>query len=279
MDILKYINITEYYAMYPAGSGKVTRRNSIMARRKDDPAKILSIKFIMILLAVWTISLTISGCSKTPESPAPVPARRILFIGNSYTGFNDGVDKHLGGLAPQIVAGRIAPGGVSLEGHWRNSDTLHIIRTGKWDVVILQEQSQTPVINTKIFSEYAGKLNEEIKKTGAQTILFMTWERPDSIQFGVTTANLSTVFAEVGQQLDVVVAPVGVAFFKAAQERPDLRLNSLDGHPTLQGTYLAACVFYGMIFEKTPAGNAYSAGLNEADKAFLQKIAAQSLGY
>jgi len=240
---------------------------------------IFSGKLINICVAVCLLSAIIAGCGSQPDKPSAVPVRRILFIGNSYTGFNDGIDKHLTGLAPHIVAGRIAPGSATLEAHWRNSDTLHLIRTGKWDVVILQEQSQAPVIHTKNFSEYAEKLSEEIKKAGAQTILFMTWERPDSIQYGVTAANLSGVFTEVGQQLGVRVAPVGVAFFKAMQERPGLKLYSLDGHPTLQGTYLAACVFYGVIFEKSPSGNAYAAGLPDADRVFFQKVAAQVLGY
>ena len=28
--------------------------------------------------------------------------------------------------------------------------------------------------------------NEEIKKAGAETVMFMTWERPDNVQYGVT---------------------------------------------------------------------------------------------
>jgi len=251
-----------------------------MVRRKDDPVNIFSIKFIVILLSVWMFSAILSGCStSSTEASAPASARRILFIGNSYTGVNDGIDKHLTGLAPDIVAARIAPGGVTLEGHWRNSSTRDAIRSGKWDVVVLQEQSQTPVINTKNYSEYAGKLSDEIKKTGAQPMLFMTWERPDSAQYGVTAANLSGVIMDVGQQLDVKVAPVGVAFFRAMQDRPNLKLYSFDGHPTLQGTYLAACVFYGIIFEKSPSGNPYSAGLPDEEKVFFQKIAAQIVGY
>jgi len=236
-------------------------------------------EILKIMLVVCVLIAGISGCSSHLDRSSEVAARRILFIGNSYTGFNGGLDKHLTGLAPQIVAGRIAPGSATLETHWKNSDMLHLIRTGKWDAVVLQEQSQASIINPKNFSEYAGKLSEEIEKAGAQTVLLMTWERPDSIQYGVTTANLSGVFTEIGQQLGVKVAPVGLAFFKSLQERPNLKLCALDGHPTLQGTYLAACVCYGVIFEKSPAGNAYSAGLPDADKIFLQKIAAQVLGY
>ena len=123
------------------------------------------------------------------------------------------------------------------------------------------------------------QINEEIKKSGAQTVLFMTWERPDSIQYGVTTANIYRTFMSLGQQIGVKVAPVGQAFSLALQKSPGLILNASDGHPTLQGTYLAACVFFGIIFERSPVGNPYSAGLSDADKNVLQHVAAQVLGY
>jgi hypothetical protein len=189
------------------------------------------------------------------------------------------MDTHIMGLAPNANASRITPGGFTLENHWNNADTLNAIRTGGWDVIVLQEQSQTPVINPKGFFEYAGKLNAEIKKAGAETILFMTWERPDSVQYGVTTANMSKRYFELGQNLGVKVAPVGLAFYRALQERPDLNLYISDGHPTPQGTYLAACVLYCIIFKQSPVGNSYSAGVSDDERIFLQSIAAQTLGY
>jgi hypothetical protein len=44
-------------------------------------------------------------------------------------------------------------------------------------------------------------------------------------------------------------------------------------HPTLAGTYLAACVFYAVLNENSPEGIAYTAGLDPVDAAFLQHIA------
>jgi hypothetical protein len=188
------------------------------------------------------------------------------------------LDYQLLKFAPNSDAARISPGGYTLQNHWEDANTLEAIRSGKWDVVVLQEQSQTPVTNYKSFAEYAQKLNAEIKAAEAETILFMTWERPDSVQYGVTTQALSNNYTYLGQQLDIKVAPVGLAFANALRERPNLILYSEDGHPTPQGTYLATAVFYGVIFDQSPIEINYTAGLSDDEALFLQTIAAQILG-
>jgi hypothetical protein len=207
-----------------------------------------------------------------------LPSKRILFIGNSFTDLNGGLDKQLLGLAPNSEISRVSPGGYTLQNHFEDANTLDAIRSGKWDVVVLQDQSQNPVTNYYNFFAYAQKLDAEIKKSGAETVMFMTWERPDSVQYGVTAQALYNAYTALGQQLGIKVAPVGLAFSMALQERPDLKLYIEDGHPTPAGTYLAACVFYGFIFQQSPVGNSYRGVVSKEDKDFLQSIAAKTLG-
>jgi hypothetical protein len=183
---------------------------------------------------------------------------------------------HLKGLAPNTDTARIAPGGFSLKRHFENEQTLKTIREGSWDVVVLQEQSQTPVSFQQDFFQYGRKLDAVIRQSGAETVLLMTWERPDSLQFGVTTEKLSQAYSALGKELGATVAAAGLAFSRALQERPSLRLNALDGHPTPTGTYLAACVVYTAVFHQSPAGNPYSAGLDEEESCFLRRMAAQA---
>jgi hypothetical protein len=207
-----------------------------------------------------------------------LPSKRILFIGNSFTDLNGGLDKQLLGLAPNSEISRVSPGGYTLQNHFEDANTLDAIRSGKWDVVVLQDQSQNPVTNYYNFFAYAQKLDAEIKKSGAETVMFMTWERPDSVQYRVTAQALYNAYTALGQQLGIKVAPVGLAFSMALQERPDLKLYIEDGHPTPAGTYLAACVFYGFIFQQSPVGNSYRGVVSKEDKDFLQSIAAKTLG-
>lgn len=213
-----------------------------------------------------------------PKTRTPF-SKNILLIGNSYTDFNGGLDKQLEGLYPDSTITRIAPGGYALENHW-NGDALRTIRKGGWNYVVLQEQSQMPVTDQSKFYEFAGRFDAEIRKSGATTILLMTWERPDSVRYGVTTANLAASYNYLGTQLGVKVAPAGLAFARSLRARPDLALYNPDGHPTTYGTYLAACVIYATIFNTSPVGNPYSdASIPPTTRMFFQQVAAETLGY
>ena len=164
----------------------------------------------------------LAGCGLGPRT-------RVLFIGNSYTSFNGGLDQQLARMDRSIEAASVAPGGYRLEDHWNDPKTLSALQGGKWDYVVLQEQSQTPVVDQAKFDEYAGRFDAEIRKGGAETVLLMTWERPDSVVYGVTTQNVGNAYHYLGAQLGVKVAPAGLAFALALQEQPDLALYSQDG--------------------------------------------------
>ena len=98
----------------------------------------------------------------------------------------------------------------------------------------------------------------------------MTWQRPDSVQYGVTTENLAGAYQRIGDEVGALVAPAGLAFSRALKERPGLQLNQDDGHPTAAGTYLAACVLYGAIYRRSPVGNPFG-DLPDDHKKFLQQ--------
>jgi hypothetical protein len=215
----------------------------------DEPERSSASAYSRSAVFLFLLSLAVlSACNSQPST-------RILIIGNSYTFFNGGLEKQLAGLAPSAEVASIAIAGYSLENHWKAGKALKEIRSGTWNFVVLQEQSQLPVVDRNRFSTYARLFDEEIRKSGAQTVLLMTWERPDSRAIGVTTENLAASITAVGKALNARVAPAGLAFARSLQEKPDLPLCSQDGHPTAEGTHLAASVLYRTIFEFTPAGN------------------------
>ncbi len=228
------------------------------------------LKHSLAICLAWLLFIASSSQAST----------RILFIGNSYTFFNGGIDQQLKGLASSIDTSQITAGGYTLERHWSDGGALRAIRQGPWSYVVLQEQSQIPVFSPQKFYQFAGEFDREIKGSGAQTILLMTWERPDSIRDGATTENLAKAYKATGANLRAKVAPVGLAFARSLKEKPDLLLCSHDGHPTVYGTYLAACVLYGTIFGQSPVGNLYSnTRISPEIRAYLQSVAAKSLGY
>jgi hypothetical protein len=237
-------------------------------------------RLIMLLTLCLLLVLALSACQPAGILPFAAPSSRVLFIGNSFTFYNAGIDQALRGLDRSVEVQRIATGGFTLMDHWGAGQATDAIRSQHWDYVVLQEQSQMPVIGVEQFSTYAANFSDEIRHAGAQPVLLMTWERPDSAQAGVTTAALAAAYYQVGNAVGARIAPAGEAFANALHERPDLSLYVQDGHPTTQGTYLAACVVYATLFGKSPVGLAYApSAISRDEREFLQRIAAEAAGY
>jgi hypothetical protein len=237
--------------------------------------------FAQHVFIVWMALLVLTSCNiQIGQTPKREPSSRVLFVGNSYTAVNGGIDKQHEGLDPSIETLRIDVAGATLENHWMDGNALQTIHRGGWAYVILQEQSQTPILNQKKFFDYASYFDAEITSSGAKTILLMTWERPDSARSGVTAANLANAYTTLGKALTARVAPAGSAFVRSLREKPSLVLYSQDGHPTMYGTYLAACVLYATVFGTSPVGNPYSdASITPELRMYFERIAAETMGF
>lgn len=183
----------------------------------------------------------------TPDLP-----ERFLFIGNSYTYSNGGLEVMFSSVAQSteeylnIEVEAITGGGMTLQNHFDNPSTQASILDGNWDMVVLQEQSQMPILDPDTFFTYASKLDSLIDLSGAQTCFFMTWAREyDQSQI----EGLSSAYLQAGQNLDAIVVPVGQIFNYVFEDEHTVSLYSGDGsHPSLQGTYLAALCFYQDLF-------------------------------
>jgi hypothetical protein len=213
--------------------------------------------------------------AKKSRSRGPM---KVLFIGNSFTARND-----LPGLISRLAVARgkalehrlIYAGGASLRAHWNAGQAAEAIREGGFDAVVLQEQSTLPVKNAARMHENVRLFDGVIRAAGAKTALYMTWARlnaPDSQQ-AITDAYIA-----VGEELGATVAPVGVAWqrFLRNHDRPALHDRD-QSHPTMAGSYLAACVFLSALFRESPVGvDAEVTGLSAGERAALQAAAWQA---
>ena len=86
-------------------------------------------------------------------------------------------------------------------------------------------------------------------------------------------------YQTIAQELDTLVAPVGIAIEESLRQRRDLYLwNAIDHvHLNRKGTYLGACVVYTVVYGQSPEGLSYRAGLSEDTARFLQSIAAETV--
>jgi hypothetical protein len=212
---------------------------------------------------------------------------RVLFIGNSYTAGVRGMITQLVAASPYANCNFefITPGGKTLEVHLENAGTMEKIRTGQWDVVVLQDQSQTPAIFPDKFIQAARSIDRIVDDSGAQTVFYETWGRRDGDKqnahlfpsYEKMQTALSDSYAKAARKCDARVAPVGRAWALVRKEHPELglKLYQQDGsHPAGPGAYLAACVFYATLFDADPAAVDFDGGLPEDQvRAIRQAVA------
>lgn len=214
------------------------------------------------------------------------PCTRILFIGNSHT-YTNNLPDLLAKLAwsggKRIDTGMIAQGGRTLEGHIQDPATMEYAKSEQWDFLILQEQSQIPASknmrrNMTLPSIRAFQSQKHFQES--KIILFAGWGR----EFGWPEEGLPSYpamqnalnqgFQELSNNTRLELAPIGRAWQLAMQEDPELRLWVNDGiHPNQAGSYLAACVLYASLFEESPLGLRFTAGLEPERAKQLQSIA------
>ena len=239
-----------------------------------------------VLLVALCLAAPASGQAKD-DAQAKKPIR-ILFVGNSYTSVNNlpvmiqklaAADKE----CRPVEFKAVTPGGYAFQRHFdeEKAGTRKAIAEGKWDLVVMQEQSQMPFMYPDATLDYGKKLGALVKESGARPLLYLTWSRENQPE---NQAKLNDAYVKLGKLLGADVAPVGPAWESARKERSELGLYMNDkSHPSPAGTYLAACVFHAVLQGKTPAGlpgrivaseNARPlADLPQKDAAFLQKIA------
>ena len=87
--------------------------------------------------------------------------------------------------------------------------------------------------------------------------------------------QIDKCYLDIARELGVALGPVGYAWWMARIAHPEMELWQPDGsHPNPRGTYLAACVFYAVIFAESPEGLDDWAGLSNKEGKLLQQIAA-----
>jgi hypothetical protein len=255
---------------------------------------------LLCLLLLASLSADLAAQTRPTRTDAgPEPIRSILWVGNSFFYYNNSLHNHYNELARAAEPeGRHRGVSVTISGSgldWHDMASLldgegigrysfapgnKIVfnKPGKqFDAVVMMDCSQCP-----IHPQLTGAFHATVKKDaaivaryGARPVLFMSWAYKDAPEM---TAQLAEQYTRAGNANDALVIPAGLAFAKAIAKRPALELYQPDlRHPTLAGTYLAACTSYAALEKKSPLGNKYTAGLDAELAAFLQGVAADTV--
>ena len=262
--------------------------------------RLFAFVFLLCLLAAPAWAYTdVPGTSAVNVSKvagAPDKKVSVLFLGNSYTYFND-LPKMLADIASgdadshvQYEIQSVTKAGGTLQALWDEGDGLKALQARKWDYVVLQEQSFWAVLpeNVEGTAAAAQKWNAEIAKAGAKPLIFVTWARqPDSFWYTDSRYNFlhnpkymqqkfDDASAALAKELGAQTVPVGDAWAALTNKDRKWPLYREDSHhPTVAGSYLAALVFYKTISGRSPETSTFvPQGVNADSAAILRKTAA-----
>jgi hypothetical protein len=204
--------------------------------------------------------------------PSPMS---VLFIGNSFTARNNvpGLIAHLAeSRGKQLQHRLISAGGASLRMHWNKGDAQKAIQQSRYDYVVLQEQSTLPIKNPLRMHENIRLFDQAIKAAGAKTALYLTWARQNVPE---TQKAITDAYLTISEELGAAIVPVGIAWQNFIRKHSHPVLHDADkSHPSLAGSYLAACVFFGVLFGESSAGIASDLkALPQPEAEQLQKTA------
>lgn len=244
--------------------------------------KLLSLTILPCVLFALDVEV-FSLKNKNPE--------KILFIGNSYLYYNDSLHNHVRRMLEESYQKKIKTTNyklVTISGsrswHHNIDHPLNHKKIGAkrpFELVILQGGSgETDTKKERdIFAKEVKKNITKIQKSGAEAALYMihAYVPPHKQTNPQMIKDIKQMYIEAGNKNNALVIPVGIAFEKAYKANPKIELHKFfDGsHPSLLGTYLASCVVYSSITQRSPIGIKYDyfGQIDKADIDFLQSIA------
>ena len=264
-------------------------------------------KIVCLILSVISCLSCFCGCQtaqpEAPETPtqpstSTLPNRgrlSVLFIGNSYTYYHDMPTQifdqiaRAAGYEPNVIS--VTCGGHSLEQHANVTDpyglkvAMHLLpkNINKFDFVVLQEQSMRPTFSDKSpFYDAVRTLSAKAKDINAKPILYSTWGRrsdsKDLKSMGLTnesmTWRLAAGYSAIGEELNIPVGHVGLAFYEVYTGNSGIELYDDDAtHPSYAGSYLAAMTLFSKMTGIDPTTVDFVGELTEAEAAVLKQAA------
>lgn len=246
--------------------------------------------------------VTESSTESETEVPSDTPVLdkakeyNILFIGNSYTHYNDMPEEIFAPIARAagytVNVKRITKGGWYLIDSAKAADEVGAkveaeLKAKKYDFVILQEQSTCPALEPGKFYDGVRNLLAKIKENGATPILYGTWGRKTGHE--VLTENkwthesmtwkITAAYEAIGKELGIEVAYAGLAFhdvYTNNSSKVDIYHTDLT-HPSYSGSYLAAMTIFAKITGIDPTTVSYKGTLSDEVSSILKEAARKAV--
>ena len=212
------------------------------------------------VVVVVVLVATLVACSSAPSGPG-IPTligegRRVLFIGNSLTYWNDlpfivqALADSAGGASLAVMT--VAYPDFNLDDHRAQGTAERAIALGGWEVVVLQQGPSSLPENRAQLRASVGVFSGAIRTMSATPALYSVW--PSAARREDFDRAIES-YALAAQDVNGLLFPVATAWLAAWRRDSTLALYSPDGlHPSVAGSYLAALVMYGVLYDRSPVG-------------------------
>jgi hypothetical protein len=258
-------------------------------------------------LFIRPLLIIVAGFALQAKSIAQPKTVRALFLGNSYVTANSLpllIKSAAASAGDTLIYAENCPGGYAFSDHLNNPVSLARMEEPQWDYVIIQQQS---ILGSAVCNDpyniapnafepnnvlSVSDLKALIDQEGGIPMLYMTWGRKNGL------ASFCNQFPQAGYyctyrgmdsllqhnylqmagpnmyfQERLPLAAVGAVWRFVRENHPEIELyNSDESHPSMAGSYLAACTFYNMLFRKSAQGIGFNPGL-PADAAAKIRMA------
>lgn len=233
---------------------------------------------------------------------------RVLFLGNSLMYYNDMPGKFQAmaqAAGKQVSVDSVTQGSATM-GHFADrttsvgATTYTKLTKEEWDYVIIEPSRritwyENTVLETEISAAKA--LNELANAAGAQVLIYSVWGNSDgaltvyeatsasesrqlqteTVTYQAHTSFMRSVAEKVSGAIGgAAIIDTGYAFENAMATNPEINLYAADlRHPSLEGSYLAACTIFSTMFGESTSGNSFTVDIPSAGT--LQKISDQTV--
>lgn len=180
-----------------------------------------------------------------PEAQAKKPlsgdaVRKVLFIGNSLTYYND-LPQQVVRIAKEkgvkLKADMIAYPDYALEDHWNDGKIQRFIEDSSYDFVVIQQGPSSQSEGRAMLLDYGARIKALCEKKRTQLVFYMVW--PALVNIHTFDAVIKN-YREAAAAMGALLSPVGEAW-KKRTDANDLSWYGPDFfHPSKKGTEQAA---------------------------------------
>lgn len=195
-------------------------------------------------------------CSGLASANAGRDTLRVLFVGNSYTYYNNliqVVSLISDSLNTKLICTKSTVGGTNLGEHWNEQKGLRsksLIENGRYDIVVLQDHSMRPIDAPDSLVYYGQLFCNLIRSKGARPFIYNTWSREKT---PATQVQINEGYDKLAAACKGIRVRVGDSWQEYLKRSPNAGLYIADGsHPTNLGTFIAALCFVKAILGVLP---------------------------